>query len=96
MNKIATKVAQAGLMALIGYEVGENAASSQVRYITQEVTPEKVNTPGNESKYSEKDYLFMAISIVLIIAFVVLFRAMQKLKQVRRAPVLPIVPTQQN
>lgn len=96
MNKIASKVAQAGLMALIGYEVGENTASRQVKYIAQEITPEKINTTGNESKYSEKDYFFVLLAVVLIIAFVILFRAVQKIKQVRRAPVLPIVPTQHN
>lgn len=93
MQKIATKVAQAGILALIGYEVGEHSAK-QVQVIPHEIVSQVHKEI--EPKSSEREYFFVIIGLLIVIAFAALIRALKIVKLNRRESVLPIVAPQGN
>lgn len=76
MNKFISKIGQAGLMAVMGYEIGHNVGEHETQSIEKIET--KVTTRTDNSENENELFYIVVIILVAIIIFTTLRMFMKK------------------
>lgn len=77
MNKIVSRVGQAGLMAALGYEFGQNSKDTQIVLEKQVPTVKEIRDNEDDEKVLFYIIIILLIALIFMCAIAILFRKLR-------------------